>query len=55
MSYPQNGGRIVAIDTATSLRLIYSALGVGSGVEISLYCAIIGEEVLESVLYNAFC
>jgi len=32
-----------------------NALRVGEGVEILLYCVIIREGVLQSVLYNTFC
>jgi len=35
--------------------ILYNALVVGEEVEILLYCVIVGEGVVESVLYNAFC
>jgi len=35
--------------------ILYNVLVVGEEVEILLYCVIVGEGVVESVLYNAFC
>jgi len=34
--------------------VLHNALVVGEGVEILLYCVILGEGVLKSVLYNTF-